>query len=327
MRTTVIGGSGFIGRRLCEACLRRGDDVSSLVKEPEAANELLCAGVRVITADLSDADAIRRACANADRVFNCTGALGKWGTSDEDLEFVNAIAPVTIVRCAEESGARRFIHISTAGVSGPLPTGVSVDEDYPARPTTAYQRTKLAGERAVLHQHDLTGIPLTIARPTFVYGPGDLHKFSLFNSVARRRFLYVNNGASRLHPIYVADLLDGLLLASTRGMGDGDIYILGGPGPIAVRKMVEIIAASLSVAPPSLSLPRSLMSLTATAAETIGRVAGREPLLTRSRVDMMSSNYAYVTDKARKQLGFRPIVQPACGIRLAVEWYRGKGLL
>ncbi len=327
MRTTVIGGSGFIGRRLCEACLRRGDEVAALVKEPEVASELTERGISVVTADLSDRDAVRRACTDADRVINCAGALGRWSTSDRELEFVNATAPGLIVRCAADAGARRVVHISTAGVSGPLPDGVLADEDYPCRPVTAYQRTKLAGERIALEQHAATGIPLTIVRPTFVYGPGDMHKFALFRSVARRRFVLVDHGTSRLHPIYVADLIDGLLTASARASGDGDIYILGGPSPQTIREMAESIARSLAVSPPGASMPKSILYLAATAAETIGRIVGREPPITRSKVDLMSANFAYATDRARNQLGFRPIVEPTAGMGLTVDWYRRKGLL
>lgn len=327
MKTTIIGGSGFIGHRLCEACLRRGDEVTSLLKEPEAADQLIGSGVRVITADLSDEDSLRRACAGADRVFNCAGALGRWNTSDRELEFVNATAPGIILRCAAEADARRVIHVSTAGVSGPLPDGIHADEDYPGKAITAYQRTKLAGEQAALEQHTSTGMPLTIVRPTFVYGPGDMHKLPLFRSVACNRFLYVDQGESKLHPIYIADLVDGLVLASTHSRGDGDLYILGGPTPITIRRMAQIMAGSIGVSAPNLSLPRSLLYLTATAAETIGRIVGKEPPITRSKVDLMSTNYVYLTHKAQEHLGFRPIVSPECGLKLAVDWYRGKGLL
>lgn len=327
MRTAVIGGSGFIGRRLCEACLRRGDEVSALVRDPEAAKALNAEGVRTVTGDITDEDAIRRTCADSDRVVNCAGALGKWRTPESDMEFVNAVAPGTIVRSAAASGAGRVIHLSTAGVSGPLPPGIAVDEGFPPRPVTAYQRTKLAGEESALREHAGTGLPLTIVRPAFVYGPTDTHKLSLFRSVANRRFLYVDQGKSRLHPIYIADLIDGLLLASTQGSGGGDIYIMGGPAPISIRGMVEAIADSVSAEPPTLSLPRSVVYMTAAAAETIGRMVGKEPPVTRSKVDLMSTNYVYITDRARNSLGFHPIVQPVEGMRMTAEWYLRKGLL
>lgn len=327
MRTAVIGGSGFIGRRLCEACLRRGDEVSALVRSPDAAASLISTGVRVVTADLSDEDAVRRTCADADRVFNSAGALGKWRTHASDMEFVNAVAPGMIVRCAAESGVGRVVHVSTAGVSGPLPPGIAVDEGFPPRPVTAYQRTKLAGEESALREHAATGVPLTIVRPAFVYGPADTHKLSLFRSVANRRFLYVDQGRSRLHPIYIADLIDGLLLASQHGSGDGDTYIMGGPAPMSIRGVVEAIADSVSAEPPTLSLPRSVVYMTAAAAETIGRMVGKEPPVTRSKVDLMSTNYVYITERARERLNFHPIVQPVEGIRMTAEWYLRKGLL
>lgn len=327
MRATIIGATGFIGRRLSEVCLCRSEQITALVRDPRAAETLKKLGIHAVIGDLADEDAICRACAHADVVFNLAGLLGGWGASERDLEAVNALAPGRVVRCAADARAERVIHVSTAGVSGPLPRVVAAAEDYPPQPMTAYQRTKLAGEEAALFEHFRTGMPLTIVRPAFVYGPGDSRKLSLFRAVARRRFVLVDRGSSRLHPIYAGDLVEGLLSAAAHSPGKAEIYILAGPRPVTVRKLVETIAWALAVPAPAFSAPKCVLMPMAGTAELAARLLHIEPILTRSRVDLLSANYAYCTDKARRELGFRALVDLPTGVKSTAEWYREKGLL
>jgi len=330
LKAAVTGATGFIGRHLCDELLGRGDSVSALVRDRRAADVLTRRGISAVHGDLMDEEALCRLCSNADVVFNLAGALGKWGTSAEEMELVNVRAVDSLVRCAARFGARKVVHTSTAGVSGPLPDGVSASEEYPPRPATIYQRTKLAGERAALEAHRELGIPLVVVRPAFVYGPGDMHKLSLFQAIAAGRMILVSGGVSspwRIHPVFVDDLVSGMLCAAERAAGSGEVYILGGAGPVTVRKLVETIAWALAVPAPKLSLPGGLLLSLARFTEMACAIARREPPLTCSRVKLLSENYAYSIDKARRELKFKPVVDLPEGARRAVEWYMGRGLL
>ena len=327
MKAAIIGATGFIGAHLSETCTGRGDRLSVLVRSPSAGEELKEKGIEVVLGDLNDEEALRRVCARADVVFNLAGTLGGWGVPSDELESVNARAPGRVVVCAAEAGAAKVVHVSTAGVTGPLPDGVFAGEEYPPQPATDYQRTKLGGEESARSAHERCGIPLTIVRPAFVYGPGDMHKFSLFRAVARKRLVLVDGGRTRLHPVFVDDLVEGMLCAGARGPGAGEVYILAGPCAATVRKLIETIAWALAVPAPSLGLPRSLLLGLAAAAELGGRMLGFEPPLTRSRVDLFSTNYAYCTDRARRELCFRPVTDLPVGVRMTADWYRKKGML
>ena len=56
------------------------------------------------------------------------------------------------------------------------------------------------------------GLPAVIARPGLVYGPGDLHLLGFFRSILRRRFRRIGRRDVWLHPIYIDDLTEGLIL-------------------------------------------------------------------------------------------------------------------
>lgn len=327
MKIAVIGATGFIGRHLCDTCIGRGDSVSALVRSSQSEEELRNKGISTVMGDILDEAAITRTCSGANMVFNLAGALGKWNTPLQELQQVNAYAAGLIVRCAAKAGVDRVVHTSTAGVSGPLPDGILATEDDLPHPITEYQYTKLGGEHQAQEASHETGMPLVIARPAFVYGPGDMHKFSMFKTVAAGKMILVNHGISRLHPAFVDDVVEGLLLAAERAPGSGETYIIAGDSPATICRLVTEIAGALGVPAPKISMPDDVLIPLAFAAEMMGRVVGKEPPLTRSRVKLLSENYAYSIDKARRELGFKPVVDLAQGVRLTAEWYRERGLL
>lgn len=326
MKVAIIGASGFIGSHLCDACVRKGDTVTALARSSDAVNELNHKGVCAFQGGLDD-DALCRTIEGVDLVFNCAGALGKWRTPSDELERVNTQAAGQVVRCSAKTGARRVIHTSTAGVTGPLPGEVYADESYPCNPTTEYQRTKLAGEKAALEAHRETGIPLVIVRPAFVYGPGDTHKLSMFRAVKSGRIALVNRGSSELHPVYVDDLISGMLLAAERAPGSGETYILAGESPASTRILLDTVAAVMGVRTPVISLPEKPMLMMASMAEALGRAMGKEPPLTRSKVKLFSENYAYTIDRARREIGYQPVVDLREGIERTAEWYVEQNLI
>ena len=326
MNATVIGGAGFIGCRLCEVLVSRGDSVTAFDKSP-IRPELTRQGVTPILGDLLSENAVCLACHGTDAVFNLAGALGRWRTPVQELESANTVAPGFLVTCMASMAAGRVIHVSTTGVTGPLPDGVDASEDYPPNPVTDYQQTKLAGEQAAINAHKEAGVPLVIVRPGFVYGPGDRHKLSLFKTIAKGRMILVNEGKSRLHPTFVDDLVEGLIVASEKAPGNGEAYNIAGPRPVTTRELVETIADAVGVPRPQKSLSEGTLLRVAGIAESIGRILHREPPITRSRVKLLSESYACSIEKARRELGFEPKVDLTEGIRRTVEWYRRQGLI
>lgn len=327
MKVAVIGATGFIGRHLCKRCVERGDSVTVLVRSSYAEDFFARNGVSTVRGELFYVDAVTLTCKDADVVFNLAGALGKWGKSREEMEFVNEAAAGIVVASARKGKAGKVVHASTAGVSGPLPDGVIADEESESKPTTDYQVTKYAGEQAALKEHKKWNMPLVIVRPAFVYGPGDMHKISLFKTIRKRRMVLVNGGRSLLHPVHVSDLVEGMLLAADSAAGVGETYILAGQKPISTKEIVKSVSWAMKVPAPEISAPDSLLLGAAYLAETAGRVVGKEPPLTRSKVKLLSENYAYSIDKARNELGFSPSIEFVDGVEETARWYLDHGFI
>jgi nucleoside-diphosphate-sugar epimerase len=317
----VTGATGFIGAELVRVLLARGDVVRALVRD----RDRVLPGVEVVRGDLLDPRSLAGIETDVDVVFHCASLLGKWGTDERVLHAVNVEGSTNVLERFRGTALLRYIHLSAGGVSGPL-SGRVVDETYECRPATAYEKSKLLGEQRVLARSRELGLPTSVVRPTFTYGPGDPHKIALFRAVKRGRYAYIGDGESVNHPVYLDDLIHGLLLARERAR-DGEVYIIGGPRPVTKRELVCTIADTLGVRRPFLRIPRWIATLAAFKLELLGRVLGFEPILTRSRVMMMADDFGYSIDKARRELGYEPRTELPEGLGKTILSYVESGLL
>jgi nucleoside-diphosphate-sugar epimerase len=218
------------------------------------------------------------------------------------------------------------VHCSTVGVHGDV-EHPPADEDAPLRPGDVYQRTKLEGERLGRAAAARTGVELTIARPTGIYGPGDRRLLKLFRGVARRRFIVLGRGDIFYHLTYIDDLVEGFRLCGEVPAAAGRTYILGGGDVTTLNELVERIARIAGVAPRRVHLPVWPFWTAGAVCEAVCAPFGIEPPLYRRRVDFFTKSRAFRIDRARRELGYAPAVSLDDGIRRTLAWYRQQGWL
>ena len=211
------------------------------------------------------------------------------------------------------------------GVTGPL-YGVVADECYRCQPATVYEKSKLLGEQDALALSSEFGIPLIVVRPTFTYGPGDLHKLGLFRAIKNGKFVFIGSGTSVNHPVYIDDVVSGIRLALEKGRG-GELYILGGDRPVSKKELVYTIADALSVKRPYFAVPRWSAQIGAVCFELLGKTFGFEPILTHSKVSILSDDFGYSIAKARNELGYLPKTDLTLGVSRTVQYYNDNDLL
>ena len=162
-------------------------------------------------------------------------------------------------------------------------------------------------------------------RPEFVYGPGDVHVLRLFQAIAADRFPLVDGGRALCHPTFVSDAVGGILAASDRG-APWRTYHVAGPRPVSIAELAATFGRLLGAARPR-TVPSWLLYALASAGEAIAPALGLTPPIARSAVDFFASSRAFATTRAAEELAWRPSVDLAEGARLAVAWYRARGLL
>jgi dihydroflavonol-4-reductase len=320
LKILVTGATGYIGGKLARYLADRNEDIVCMVREGKSVD-----GLPVREGDILKPGLLNNVIQGIDVIIHCAGALGKWHLSKDYIYKVNVEGVSNIVHAAYKAKVKYFIHLSTSGVTGPLGS-TPVNENTPCRPYTLYERSKYEGELLALKIARETRLPLSVIRPTFVYGPGDPHKLALFKAVKKRIMVYVGNPESTLHPVYIDDLLDGISLVMERRPVH-QVYFVGGEQPISKRKLLQTMAYSIGVSPPFLVIPSWVAWYCAPVVEFCSRTLGREPILNRSRVLMMSRNWGVDITKAKVELGYKPKYTLDEGINLAVDYYKEKGLL
>jgi dihydroflavonol-4-reductase len=252
-------------------------------------------------------------------------ALGSSRLSGDEFLKINALGTEALLGAAQETGVGKTVHVSSAGVIGAVKPGAIADEGMSPNPRNDYDRSKVEAERIAMDFAG-RGMDLVIARPGWVYGPGDHRTLKIIKAVADRRFALVAPDHGRQTPVFIGDLVDGLLLAAEKGKR-GEIYHLTGDEVLTVRRMAAVLADACGVPVPKLRIPVLPAKLAAWALEKAFAPFGREAPLNRSRLAFFIHPKALSNEKARRELGFRPEVDFRTGMARAVAWYRQQGWL
>ena len=324
MHVLVTGATGFTGGHLARTLAVRGDTVRALVRDPAKAQDLAAAGIELSTGTLTDRASLDRAARGVEVVYHIAAIYRQAGLPDAAYRAVNAAAVRSVIEAAATAGARRVVHCSTVGVHGDT-EHPPANETAPLRPGDIYQVTKVEGEAIARAAAEDTGVEVTIARPTGIYGPGDRRLLKLFRGVARRRFVVLGDGKIYYHLTYVDDLVEGFRLCGEVTAAAGRTYILAGAEVTTLEELVARVAQEAKVAPPRLHLPVWPFWTAGAICEAICTPLGIEPPIYRRRVDFFTKSRAFDITRARTELGFAPKVGLNEGIRRTLDWYRAKG--
>ncbi len=250
--------------------------------------------------------------AEIDIVVNSAGRLGGQGATVEELQAANVHLPAALCSQCEKAGIP-LIHLSTPGVTGLSANG---KENSSYDPMGDYESTKVEAEKQLISNSS----KVTILRPDFVFGPGDMHKFPLFRQVHKGWFPLVGSGSARTRPTDVRDVADAVLQSFPGGVLSTGIYNIGGPQVLSVKELAQNISVALGKSVKFLPIPRFVFRT----ALTWGPLCPKA--LSRSRYTLFGMDRFCNTDKARKK-GFTAERSFALTAIEAVNWYREKGLL
>jgi len=263
-RILVTGGGGFVGRAICEALAARGDEAWAVGLADDPAMAALAAtktGIHVAHADMSDAAAVEAAfdLARPDAVVHCAAIVGVLnGLASPTLLYrVNIEGAVNVFEAMARHNVSRMIHISSEETYGDFQSP-RIGEDHPQTPTNPYGISKMAVEhigRCYKQSHGLDCINL---RTSWVYGPDfprDRVPVNMARAAVSGLKLHVPNGAdSRIDHTYLADIVEGTLLALDHLDHPYDSYHIASDSSPSLAEIAEIIAdlvpgAAISVGP------------------------------------------------------------------------------
>jgi nucleoside-diphosphate-sugar epimerase len=301
MRVLVIGGTEFIGLHVLRALVRDGHEATALNRGRRG--ERLPAGVGHIAADRKDHAGLRERLRGHrfDAVLDVTYAP----TLGEDVaalaDAVEGQPHVVFV-----SSARVYDHALPIPYSEDTPRGFYWGD---------YARHKIGGEDALFERHAARGLPVTIVRPTHVFGPlNTRHNETFFmDRIHRGRPVLVPGHGGWLRQFgHVEDLADAMVAMVGNPRAAGQAYNVMGEETITQVGFVEVIAQVMGRDVRLVPLDPALLA----------EVAGAGPVFGQNLV--YECHAVHTTHKLRAELGVRPRYTLAEGLRQTWEWYRAE---
>jgi nucleoside-diphosphate-sugar epimerase/predicted dehydrogenase len=326
----VVGGTGFIGRRLVRALIERGQGVRVLTRNAQAAAvEFEGLPVELFAGSHGDPESAERALAGIKVVYHLAKCEGKrWQDYlDGDVRPTRVLAEAAVA-----AGVERFIYTGTIASYASDDAGRVIDNRTPLdsaiRWRDLYGRSKAACEQLLQAMHRERGLPLVIVRPGIVIGPGSppAHP-GVACFISETRVDYWGRGTTPLPLVLVDDVADALARAlDARGI-DGQTLLLTSPPLLTAREYVEALSAHLGL--PIDARARSPWSYwAADMVKELAKHAMRHPNRRwPSLHDCRCRSHAARYDGRSSQtaLGWQPVADRqtmvARGISAAVDWF------
>ena len=266
----LLGGTGFVGRHVCEKLARQQCRVTVATRRLDSARHLqIFPLLDLVEIDVHDSASLASLLAGHDAVINLIAILHG---SQAGFEKAHVQLPLELARACEASGLRRIVHLSALGAS--------------LSSASMYQRSKARGEAVLLS----SGLDVTVLRPSVIFGAED--KF--LNTFARLQrwmpLLPLAASQARFQPVWVEDVASAVVRCLQSPAPSSQIYEACGPEVFSLRQLVTLAGCYAGVnggkGRPILALPDALAQLQARLME----LAPDEPLLSRDNLAAMSSD-------------------------------------
>jgi nucleoside-diphosphate-sugar epimerase len=322
----VTGGTGMLGSYIVAQLRERGWGVTALVRSTARQPWLERLGASPAIGQLEDSEALARAADGCDVIFHAAAVIGSGGDWAA-FHRGNVEGTANIVRAAEVSGAK-LVHVSSTAVYGSAryrdePTDESVP--LPTLPAhDVYGRSKQEAEKMVLDAHVEGRTWAAVVRPPVMYGCRDRQFAPRVGAVLAKGFFpRIAGGRTTLALVHAGSVAEGAILAATTDAAGGRTYLLTNDHPVTVTDLVRCAEKGLGrrIWAPDVPvrLGRAGFGALKLALGSIGR--GDLARHARGTLEMLTRDNPFTSDRARRELGWAPGVQPDVALTEAFRWW------
>ena len=231
-KVITVFGTGFIGKNLIFQLLKDGYIVRAVCRRPYLAGDIGLMGnvgqLEIVSGNIVNIDSIEDYFKTSDIIINSVGVLHESG--GENYFNSHVTGPENISNLSKKYGVEKLIHISSVGAN----------KDSESR----YQSTKGAGEEILIKNFPLA----TIIRPSIVFGPDDGF-YNVQSKIVKMSPIVpmFGGGQNKFQPIYVKDLVSGIMSILNDNKCQGLIYEFGGPDILTMEEVYRLILKTLKI--------------------------------------------------------------------------------
>jgi 2-alkyl-3-oxoalkanoate reductase len=325
----VTGASGLLGSHIVEQLRLRNRPVRAIVRPNSDRSWLEAHDVEFVEGDLSDRGSLEKACRGVKTVYHAAARVGDWGPWSEFVQItINGTR--NLAEAASAAGCERFIHISSISAYGhPNGEGLVFDETAPLGTNlhkwSYYSRAKVEAEKQLWAMHKAGKLPLTVIRPSWLYGPRDRATiFRLAKMLHDGKVKILGDGENRLNVVYAGNVAEGAILAADSPTALGQAYNLCNDGVMTQKQWQNLLARELGAPEVTKHVPYAVAYRVAYVLECIGHAfkLKKPPMVTRYAVWLMGRRCFFSAEKARNELGWKSTVSYEEGVKKTVAWLR-----
>lgn len=330
MKILVTGANGFVGSNLVSELLKKNYKVYCLVRKTSSVELLSGLNVSYLYGSINDKFSLEAAFSSLkadfpEYIIHCAGVIK--GRTREDFFSINADGTKNLIEVClpYKEKIKRFVYISSLAASGPATkTNPRLETDVP-KAISFYGQSKLAGEKEL--KKSASGIPVTILRPTAVYGPGDRGIYTYFKLINSGIMPNAGNMEMEISVIFVEDLVRAVLFVMEKKEAEGETYFVSDETVYRLREILSQIKKTLDKKTFPLVIPDFLLFTAAVISEFLAGLFGKSTFLNRQKY-LEIQQKGWVCSAAKlKQLGFKQEYSLKRGVEETVKWYHENGWL
>ena len=276
-KVITVFGTGFIGKNLIYQLLEMGNIVRAVSRNPYLQGKLGPLGnssnFDICYGNIVKAQTIEKYISNSDIVINLVGVLHESGGESYFNSHVTGIKNIS--ELSTKYGIKELLHVSSIGAD--------------TNSVSKYQSTKGEGEKVLLENFPKA----KIVRPSIVFGPDDGF-FSVQSKIVKLSPVVpmFGGGANKFQPVYVKDLVEGIIKLLNSKNDHGKIYEFGGPDIMTMKDVYELILKTLKIKRLLIPAPTFAANFIATFAQLLP-----DPIITRDLVKILKFDNIVREDK------------------------------
>lgn len=321
----ITGASGFVGSHLVEAAQKLGLEVHASIRSQSNVKEIQPFVDQFVSPNLGDFDELKSLFEKNQYHYIIHAAALTKAKNNLDFHKVNVTYTEAILRAGVSAhmpleGITFVSSLAAIGSTDYNNTRL-IDESFPYNPHTMYGKSKMEAELMI--RQKFNNQPISVFRPTAVYGPREKDIFILFNTLNKGLDPYIGKKPQKLSFIYVKDLVDVLLkgcMTPRQGLqfyniSDGEVYTR--------YEMADIFRSLMNKKLFRMHIPYGVVKAFAEISQRIYKPLSKSPVIYPERLrELTAENWGCDISVAKKELGFNPQYLLKEGLEESLLWYK-----
>lgn len=327
IKVLITGATGFLGSRIAERLLDENGkyEVTGTGRDKSKVENLIKAGVNIISGNLEDEKFVSELLKNVDIVVHSAALSSPWGKYEEFYR-ANILSTRNIISACKKNGVKRLVNISTPSIYFDYTDRFNIKEDFlPSKFVNYYAETKYEAEKLVQKANN-EGVETLSLRPRAIIGRGDMTIMPrLLRAQNEGRLKIIGDGKNIVDVSSAYNVAEAVITAIHSGNETlGQNYNITNGSPVVLWEFIEKVFKRLDLKLNKTKIPFFIAFNLAKVLETAAKITPehKEPVLTCYGVGVLAKSMTLNLDKSKNILGYVPKQTNDEAIDEFVNWWK-----